>query len=50
MAGGIDGLRDVLSDESEDAIRRIWRRSRILDAISLMEANPCSASVPEGEV
>ena len=49
--GVIDGLRDVLNDESEDAIQRVWQRSRILDAISVMEANPCPAPAPvEAEV
>ena len=48
--GVIEGLRDVLNDESEDAIQRVWQRSRILDAISVMEANPCPAPVRAGEV
>ena len=48
--GVIEGLRDVLNDESEDAIQRVWQRSRILDAISVMEANPCPAPAPAGEV
>lgn len=43
--GVIEGLRDVLNDESEDAIQCVWQRSRILDAISVMEANPCPAPV-----
>ena len=48
--GVIEGLRDVLNDESEDAIQRVWQRSRILDAISVMEANPCPAPAPAGGV
>lgn len=42
----IKGLRDVLADESEYAIQRAWQRSRILDAVDLMEANLCRPDTP----
>lgn len=42
----IRGLSDVLADESEDAVQRVWQRSRILDAIEMLKANTTSASVP----
>lgn len=47
----INGLRDVLVDQTEDAIRSAWQRFRILDAIDLMAANhpatpPAERKVP----
>lgn len=45
----IQGLRDVLADESEDAVQRVWQRSRICDAVDLMEANSAALAEPEPE-
>lgn len=41
------GLRCILQDDSEDAIQRVWQRSRILDAVDLIEANCLPISVTE---
>jgi hypothetical protein len=47
----IHGLRDVLADQTEDAIQRAWQRSRIVTAMDLMAANTPTPSAPEpGEV
>ena len=35
----IDGLRDVLTDQTESAVQPAWQRSRILTAMHLMAAN-----------
>ena len=45
----IQGLRDVLADDSRDAVQKPWQRFRILDAIDLMTANaPSAAPAPAG--
>ena len=45
--GVAEGLRCVLRDDSEDAIQRAWQRSRILDAVDLIEANCLPVPVAE---
>lgn len=51
--GVAEGLRCVLRDDSEDAIQRAWQRSRILDAVDLIEANclpvPVAERLPEAK-
>jgi hypothetical protein len=47
----INGLRDVLADQTEDAIQRAWQRSRIVTAMDFMAANTPTPPSPEpGEV
>ena len=46
--GIVIGLRAALADESEDAIQRVWQRSRILDAFDLIEANGFGAATQSG--
>ena len=47
----INGLREVLVDQADDAIQRVWQRSRILDALELMAANQFTLPAPQaGEV
>jgi hypothetical protein len=43
----IHGLRDVLADQTEDAIQRVWQRSRIVTAMDLMAANTPTPPAPE---
>jgi hypothetical protein len=43
----INGLRDVLADQTEDAIQRAWQRSRIVTAMDLMAANTPTPPAPE---
>jgi hypothetical protein len=43
----IHGLRDVLADQTEDAIQRVWQRSRIVTAMDLMAANTPTSPAPE---
>lgn len=43
----IQGLRDVLADESKDAVQMVWQRTRICDAVDLMEANRAALAEPE---
>lgn len=45
----INGLREVLTDQTDDATQRVWQRSRILDALELMAANQSTPSVPSAE-
>lgn len=42
----INGLRDLLADQTESAVQPVWQRARILTAIDLMAANPPSPPPP----
>jgi len=43
----INGLRDVLADQTERAVQSPWQRSRILTAMDLMVANSATPPAPE---